>query len=178
MATVIHKPTFISSMKLVMYMTSFEITGDEFVIPRDSMGPDTLSTSTYKSRILALRGSGCAEVTGYGSKECRAGELFPENNVDYPFPSGSDVRIVSRSDNAAFIGITPYPDKVLATDRIQLSSGDTYTVNQGSLAVVLCDNFTVNGNASTDTYKILACQISDAVVVAASHGQIIKFTAV
>lgn len=178
MSTVIHKPAFISSINLVMYMTSFEITGDEFVIPRDSIGPNTLNTSTHKSRILALCGSAIAEVTGYGSKECVAGEMFPENDVDYNFPNKSDIRIVSRSDNAAFIGITPYPDKVLATDRIPLSPNDTYTVSQGSLAVVLCDSFTVNGTASTETYKILVCQNNDAVVVAASNGQIIKFTAV
>ena len=76
-----------------MYMTSFEITGDEFVIPRDSIGPNTLNTSTHKSRILALCGSAIAEVTGYGSKECVAGEMFPENDVDYNFPNKSDIRI-------------------------------------------------------------------------------------
>jgi hypothetical protein len=173
-----HKPTFIPSIKLIVYMTSFEIVGDELIVQRDVMGPSLLNTSTHKSRILGLRGTARVEIPGYGVKECVAGDMFPEDGIDYDFPKESNIHIVSSSDNTAFIGITPYPNKVMVTDRIQLSPNDTYTVSQGSLAVILCDSFTVNGNESTESYKILTCQNTDAVVVAASQGQIIKFTAV
>jgi len=175
MSTIIHNSTVIPSVNMVLGMIEFQNTGDELIFPVDIFEDIT----TFKPVTLALTGSGTCEIVGHSPKDCLPGDIFPETGVNYQWTSGEDVRVAASSDDSKLIVVSPFLDCSLTTEKIQLSANDTCTINKGSLAIVLCDNFTVNGTPYLfDKFKILSCQSTDANVVALTDCCVIKFTAV
>lgn len=176
MAVQYFTPKTYESLKMYVTLTHFDSAQDYLRYAFDKT--DTIpivNSSNYFEKQMVIAGSLLVEFPGMDPITATPGYIWPEDGIDYNVDS-SGVPVTAIEDNTRLYCVHPYPGDSLDINRVTLSSGDSHTISQGTIALVFGNNFTVNGNVSTDNPKILVCQNGDAGIVASSECKIVKFT--